>query len=134
VQNNLGELFTLLQFLAPSVFAGDAREFVTLFDAPFQPGEEGGAALSEEERLLLATRLHAALRPFLLRRVKEAVASDIPERSELLLRTPMAAYQRRLYDAVLSRAVCAREGGGAIAINNVLMVSRCGEVAHPAAL
>ena len=75
----------------PSLFAGDAANFVRLFDSPFEPGAE---ALNEEERLLLASRLHTALRPFLLRRVKENVAMDIPQRTELLLRCPMADYQR----------------------------------------
>jgi hypothetical protein len=38
------------------------------------------AALSEEELLVVTTRLHQVLRPFMLRRMKEAVASELPQK------------------------------------------------------
>ena len=54
-------MYTLLQFLMPSVFDADAESFMRLFDKPFEGDEkEGGTALNEEERLLLTTRMHEA--------------------------------------------------------------------------
>jgi len=137
VQNNLTELFTLLQFLMPRVFAGEADAFVRLFDiGQTADGEDLPSAgdaplpLDEEERLLLTQRLHEALRPFMLRRVKESVASDLPAKREVLIRVRMTPYQRHLYDCVLHRCATAAVGQssssqrGAVRIANVLMELR----------
>jgi hypothetical protein len=54
-------MYTLLQFVMPSVFSGDADSFIKMFDKPFDGAEgEDSATLNEEERLLLTTRLHEA--------------------------------------------------------------------------
>jgi hypothetical protein len=127
VQNNLRELFTLLQFLMPRVFAGEAESFVRLFESgetdsgePLPAASASGSGqartqLDDEERMLLTQRLHEALRPFMLRRVKESVAADLPAKREILLRCVMPPYQRHLYNCVLNRvatAVAAPPGGG----------------------
>lgn len=147
VQNNLGELHTLLRFLMPSVFEGGGDEFNSLFGDPFRDGHGGcsaaapssssplppptnPSALDEEERLLLATRLHQALRPFVLRRVKESVAPDLPAKREVLLRVAPSGYQRALARAVARAATAdsggfgGNGGGGSTRINNALMELR----------
>ena len=125
VQNNLRELFTLLQFLMPRVFAGEAESFVRLFEsgetdtgealpaASASDGEQPRTTLDEEERMLLTQRLHEALRPFMLRRVKESVAADLPGKREILLRCTMPPYQRHLYNCVLNRVATAVAGPAA---------------------
>lgn len=96
VQNNLQELWTLLNFLMPSVFDGDGEAFQKLFEHPFDDADEGcggggrggaaaaaaGGGLNEEERMLLTVRMHEALRPFMLRRTKEKVCADLPAKKE----------------------------------------------------
>ena len=93
LQNNLSELWSLLNFLMPDLF-GSADEFDAWFGAPLAAlqGRDGGgtggtggaggtveeALLSEEEYLLVTGRLHQVLRPFMLRRLKEAVAAELP--------------------------------------------------------
>lgn len=57
-----------------------------------------GGFLNEEEQLLVINRLHAVLRPFLLRRVKKDVLQDMPEKKEFLVRIPLTAWQRLLYE------------------------------------
>ncbi len=122
-----------MQFLMPTVFDGDAESFVKLFDSPFD-GEGGGdgaggsAALNEEERLLLTTRMHEALRPFMLRRIKEKVAADLPTKREVLLRCAPSGYQAHLYRLVAERAwaaIAPSDAGGpkprSVSINNVIM-------------
>ncbi len=127
-------MYTLLQFLMPSVFDADAEEFMRLFDTPFDgDAREGTTALNEEERLLLTTRMHEALRPFMLRRVKEKVASDLPTKREVLVRCAPSGYQSHLYRIVAERAwasVASANSTGpkprAVSVNNILMeLVRC---------
>lgn len=49
---------------------------------PDQEGDESAALLTEEEQLVVTSRLHQVLRPFVLRRLKESVASQLPEKVE----------------------------------------------------
>ena len=82
VENHVGELWSLLEFLNPgmagraSVFGRRARE------------------LGDEQRELLAR----ALRPFVLRRTKEQVASELPPKVEQTLFCELEGEQRRLYE------------------------------------
>jgi len=48
------------------------------------PLPPGAGALGEEECLLVAGRLHAVLRPFMLRRLKEQVAAELPAKARPL--------------------------------------------------
>jgi len=85
VENHLGELWTLFEFLNPGML-GTASVFKLA----------GGAARNpdEETRRLLAH----ALRPFILRRTKEQVASELPPKSEQTVYCEMQSAQRKLYD------------------------------------
>ena len=69
MQNNLNELWALMNFLMPSLF-GSSEDFQCWFGVDCQ--------LEEEEVLLVTSRLHQILRPFMLRRLKESVASELP--------------------------------------------------------
>ena len=82
VENHLGELWSLLDFLNPGIM-GKASAF------------SGKAARNPDEqtRGLLAR----AVRPFILRRTKEKVASELPAKVEQTVLCEMGATQRRLY-------------------------------------
>ncbi|MBK9964796.1 MAG: DEAD/DEAH box helicase [Holophagales bacterium] len=82
VENHLGELWSLLDFLNPGIM-GKASAF------------SGKAARNPDEqtRSLLAR----AVRPFVLRRTKEKVASDLPAKVEQTVLCEMGGTQRRLY-------------------------------------
>jgi ATP-dependent helicase STH1/SNF2 len=54
-------------------------------------------ALSEEEALLIIRCLHKVLRPFLLRRLKKDVESELPDKVEKVVRVPMSALQSQMY-------------------------------------
>ena len=73
LQNNLTELWALLNFLLPKVFnsSDDFEKWFSMAIAKNTGGEE--VQLNEEEKLLIINRLHQVLRPFLLRRVKKEV-------------------------------------------------------------
>jgi len=85
VENHLGELWSLLEFLNPGML-GKAAEI--------GKADGGLRKPSEETRSLLAK----ALRPFLLRRTKEQVAKDLPEKSEQTVYCDLEPAQRKLYD------------------------------------
>jgi len=71
------------------------------FDAPLGTGSDDvGPSISEEEGLLLIHRLHQVLRPFLLRRVKKEVASQLPEKREYVLRCDLSAWQKVIYEQI----------------------------------
>ena len=89
LQNNLGELWSLFHFLAPG-FLGSLRQFSTRFATPVE--RHGDAAAG--------ARLARRVRPFLLRRTKEEVASELPAKTEIVETVVMEKAQRALYDSV----------------------------------
>jgi ATP-dependent helicase STH1/SNF2 len=98
LQNNLPELWALLNFVLPHIF-NSCKSFEDWFNAPFaNTGEK--VELNEEETLLIIRRLHKVLRPFLLRRLKKDVEGELPEKVEIVLKCPMSALQLRLYTMV----------------------------------
>lgn len=95
LQNDLDELWSLLNFLLPTIF-NSADSFNTWFNDPLKAGSNA-LGVSEEESLLVITRLHQVLSPFLLRRKKTEVASQLPSKTEEVLACSMSAMQKLLY-------------------------------------
>merc|ERR1719412_87332 len=84
LQNKLPELWALLNFLLPSIFKA-CDTFEQWFNAPFAiTGEK--VELNEEESILIIRRLHKVLRPFLLRRLKKDVESQLPDKVEYIIK------------------------------------------------
>jgi len=107
LQNKLPELWALLNFLLPSIFKAVAT-FETWFNAPFaMTGEK--VELNQEETLLIIRRLHKVLRPFLLRRLKKEVESQLPDKVEYVVKCDMSALQRLIYNHMQSRGVLLTE-------------------------
>ena len=89
LENNLGELWTQFDFLMPG-FLGDIRSFTRLWRKPI---EVNGETLRAQ---LLAQRV----RPFILRRRKDDVASELPPKTEIIKRLKLQGQQRDLYESV----------------------------------
>jgi SNF2 family DNA or RNA helicase len=85
VENHLGELWSLFEFLNPGML-GQA--------SVFKLSGAGARKPEPETRDLLAR----ALRPFLLRRTKQQVAKDLPQKTEQTLYCDLEAEQRKQYD------------------------------------
>jgi hypothetical protein len=85
VENHLGDLWSLLEFLNPGI-TGASSVLRSTGDALRDPGEATRVQLSR------------ALRPFILRRTKEQVAAELPRKSEQTIFCELPARQRRLYD------------------------------------
>jgi superfamily II DNA or RNA helicase len=84
IENHLGELWSLFEFLNPGLL-GSSRSFSRTFASKTTPPERREA-------------LARALRPFILRRTKEQVAPELPERIEQTLYCELEGKQRRDYD------------------------------------
>merc|ERR1719328_874755 len=131
LQNKLPELWALLNFLLPSIFKA-CNTFEQWFNAPFAiTGEK--VELNEEETILIIRRLHKVLRPFLLRRLKKDVESQLPDKVEYIIKCEMSGLQRALYTHMQEKGVMLTDGaasgkkggaGGAKALMNTIMQLR----------
>lgn len=97
MQNNLAELWSLLNFVLPDVFK-DLDTFQDWFSLP----STASYSSSSPRATRLINTLHAILRPFLLRRLKVDVETSLPPKKEYVLYAPLSVKQREVYDAVLN--------------------------------
>jgi ATP-dependent DNA helicase len=101
LQNDLLELWSLLNFLMPEIF-NNVAEFQSWFDFSALKDRDGHKEiLSGERKSNLVTSLHAILKPFLLRRVKTDVETDLPPKREYILYAQLSAEQREIYKTIL---------------------------------
>ena len=101
LQNNLPELWALLNFVLPKIF-NSVKSFDEWFNTPFaNTGGQDKIELSEEETLLVIRRLHKVLRPFLLRRLKKDVEKDLPDKVEKVIKCKMSGLQQIMYQQML---------------------------------
>ncbi|XP_059468333.1 ATP-dependent helicase brm isoform X2 [Neocloeon triangulifer] len=130
LQNKLPELWALLNFLLPSIFKS-CSTFEQWFNAPFATTGEK-VELNEEETILIIRRLHKVLRPFLLRRLKKEVESQLPDKVEYIIKCDMSGLQHVLYRHMHSKGVMLTDGsekgktgkGGAKTLMNTIMQLR----------
>lgn len=139
LQNSLPELWSLLHFLLPDVFSS-LDQFQSWFDFTGivkSAGDAGDASARRiadaEHRNKVVTKLHSILRPFLLRRLKSDVETNLPRKKEILLWAHMAAPQLEFNKALVDKTIDdllkkIAVNGGALApgasLNNVLMQLR----------
>lgn len=95
LQNNLAELWSLLNFLVPDAFT-DLEHFESMFDFSDIKDEDGHEKFIQEKKKTIST-LHAILKPFLLRRVKGDVENLLPKKREYILYAPLTPVQKELY-------------------------------------
>lgn len=129
LQNNLAELWSLLNFLLPKVFSS-CDDFEKWFSMPLAriSSDKEKCDLSEEEKLLIINRLHQVLRPFLLRRVKKEVESEIPNKVEHVIKIELSAWQKIVYNQIKDNGVLSRDPStgkiGTKALMNLMMQLR----------
>uniref|UniRef100_A0A8R7UMX9 ATP-dependent helicase BRM n=2 Tax=Triticum urartu TaxID=4572 RepID=A0A8R7UMX9_TRIUA len=105
LQNDLKELWSLLNLLLPEVF-DNRKAFQDWFSKPFQrdaptPNEEDDW-LETEKKVIIIHRLHQILEPFMLRRRVEDVEGSLPRKDSIVLRCKMSAIQGAIYDWIKS--------------------------------
>ncbi|TRZ64576.1 MAG: DEAD/DEAH box helicase, partial [Rhodocyclaceae bacterium] len=89
LENHLGELWAQYHFLLPGLL-GDVRRFATTFRTPIE--KQG----DNQRRQQLAERV----KPFLLRRTKEQVLTELPPKTEIIRWVELAGSQRDLYESL----------------------------------
>ena len=111
LQNNLTELWALLQFLMQSEgmqgkLEGfeDLQQFTQWFRKPVEHAFEHGRETMDNETRMRVSQLHTVLRPYLLRRLKADVEKQMPAKYEHVVYCKLSKRQRYLYDGFMSRA------------------------------
>ncbi|KAJ1912899.1 putative ATPase [Mycoemilia scoparia] len=103
LQNNLSELWALLNFLLPDIF-DDLESFQSWFDFDdIQSKEAQDRIFNEETSNHIVSKLHHILQPFLLRRLKIDVEHNLPRKREYIITCPITNMQRGFYDAVVKK-------------------------------
>ncbi|CAB4406668.1 unnamed protein product [Rhizophagus irregularis] len=97
LQNNLHELWALLNFLLPDVFSS-SEDFDSWFSS------QGG----NQDNVI--QQLHKVLRPFLLRRIKSDVEKSLLPKKEINLYVGMSSMQRKWYQRILEKDIAAVNG------------------------
>jgi ATP-dependent helicase STH1/SNF2 len=129
LQNNLTELWAMLNFVLPTIFKS-VKSFDEWFNTPFaNTGGQDKMELTEEEALLVIRRLHKVLRPFLLRRLKKDVEKDLPDKTERVIKCNFSSLQAKLYKQLVTHnrlMVSDGKGGktGMRGLSNMLMQLR----------
>jgi superfamily II DNA or RNA helicase len=92
VENALRDLWAIFSFVEPGLL-GTESGFRRRFELPIASGDEQAAAM-----------LRSRLEPFLIRRTKEDVATELPDRIEAVVECELSPLQRRLYQGVAEAA------------------------------
>lgn len=92
IENRLGDLWSIFDYVLPGY----------LYEYP-QFKEEIELPIVQSEDKVAMERLHMMISPFILRRKKQDVLKDLPDKLEEVMYTQMNPEQRKLYDANVSR-------------------------------
>ncbi|CAL8241609.1 unnamed protein product [Merluccius merluccius] len=109
LQNNLEELFHLLNFLTPNRF-NNLEGFLEEF-----------ADISKEDQI---KKLHDLLGPHMLRRLKADVFKHMPSKTELIVRVELSPMQKKYYKLILTKnfdALNSKGGGTQVSLLNIMM-------------
>jgi len=88
IENRLSELWSIFDFLMPGML-GPYSRFRDRFEMPILSGDQDAQS-----------RLQALVGPFILRRLKSQVLTDLPEKIENVISVPLQGRQRKLYAAL----------------------------------
>jgi superfamily II DNA or RNA helicase len=89
LENHLGELWSQFHFLLPGLL-GDEKTFNSQFRHPIE----------RQDDPVRRTLLNRRIKPFLLRRTKDNVAKELPQKTEMIRRIEISGAQRDLYETV----------------------------------
>ncbi|KAK3694563.1 CHD1-like protein [Podospora appendiculata] len=103
IQNNLAELAALLDFLNPGkVLIDEDLELLSTSDSKDPADQERDEAKTIQTQRKLR-ELHNAIQPYILRRTKETVESDLPPKTEKIIRVELSDVQLDYYKNILTR-------------------------------
>ena len=136
LQNNLTELWSLLNFILPEIF-DKLEQFEDWFDFGDMVTDAGGEeekSQIDKQRADVIGKLHQILQPFLLRRLKTDVDYEVPGKTEMILYAHMTPKQRDMTTKLINRELQAElrelaraagiQGGASASLNNIIMQLR----------
>jgi len=94
IENHLGELWNLFRFINPGLL-GSQQKFQQRYTTPIERYDDADAR----------RRLKALIQPFVLRRTKDRVLSELPPRTEITLPVELSPEERSLYEATRRNAL-----------------------------
>ena len=94
IENHLGELWNLFNFINPGLL-GSIAKF----------NERYAQAIENQHDYGASQRLKKLLRPFILRRLKNDVLTELPSRTEVTLHIELSAEERAFYEALRRNAL-----------------------------
>jgi SNF2 family DNA or RNA helicase len=94
IENHLGELWNLFNFINPGLL-GSLPKFNERYAQPIENNHDYGAQ----------QRLKKLLRPFILRRLKNDVLTELPSRTEVILHIELSSEERAIYEALRRNAM-----------------------------
>jgi SWI/SNF-related matrix-associated actin-dependent regulator of chromatin subfamily A member 5 len=104
LQNNLHELWALLNFLLPDLFSS-SEDFDEWFGLGNKDEENLNVNDQEEKNMEIVQQLHKILKPFLLRRTKSEVEKTLPPKKEIHIKVGLTENQKNLYKKLLTSSL-----------------------------
>ena len=117
LQNELSELWSLLNLLLPEVF-DSSKVFQEWFggNSKVSNDADGEDWIEREKKVIVISRLHQILEPFMLRRLVQDVESKLPPRVTVIVHCPFSAFQSACYDWIRKTASIRVEPGTRIGL------------------
>ncbi|XP_077600807.1 SWI/SNF-related matrix-associated actin-dependent regulator of chromatin subfamily A containing DEAD/H box 1A-like [Stigmatopora nigra] len=122
LQNNLLELMSLLNFIMPSLFASSTLQLSKMFSMK----SHGEQSQFEKDRISEAKRI---MKPFILRRVKNEVLKQLPDKKEMVKFCSMSEKQEVLYQKLLKKLKASTTGENRQMCNVIMQLRKMAN--HP---
>ncbi len=122
IQNHLGELWNLIQFINPGML-GSYEHFTERFITPIVAGEQN-----------VQQYLKRMIAPFILRRTKQEVARELPDKVEIQVPIQLSQAEMVVYEVLRREAKKELETSSTLNVNTLAMITKLREAACSAAL
>lgn len=108
VQNHLGELWNLFRFIVPGLLGTYEQ-----FSQKYMSGQSGSAA-----------ELKRIVAPFLLRRTKQEVVRELPDKEEIVVPVVLSEEEASVYEVIRREAVAELEDSSSLSVNALSMITK----------
>lgn len=122
IQNHLGELWNLMQFINPGLL-GSYEHFSQRYITPISAGED------EPKQ-----QLKRLIAPFMLRRTKQQVVRELPDKEEIRVPVQLSGEEMAVYEVLRREAKAELESSTSLSVNALSMITKLREAACSAAL
>lgn len=122
IQNHLGELWNLMQFINPGLL-GSYEHFSQRYITPISAGED------EPKQ-----QLKRLIAPFMLRRTKQQVVRELPDKEEIRVPVQLSGEEMAVYEVIRREAKAELELSATLSVNALSMITKLREAACSAAL